>query len=66
MSAADLRIARNTLFALHGYSFKSKDLREYFSRYFWYIPDSRVQGTAEILTERERQILLFNQEYEER
>ena len=33
-----LRIARNEIFAFHGYSFKSKDLKEIFSDKYWYKP----------------------------
>lgn len=33
-----LRIARNEIFARHGYSFNSSDLRSHFSQYTWYNP----------------------------
>ncbi|MCQ2096738.1 MAG: YARHG domain-containing protein [Fibrobacter sp.] len=36
LSTADLRILRNSIFARHGYKFKSKDLRDYFGKYSWY------------------------------
>ncbi|MFN0047886.1 MAG: YARHG domain-containing protein [Cytophagales bacterium] len=35
-----LRIARNSIYARHGYSFKSKDVRNYFERFDDYIPTS--------------------------
>ena len=37
-SAADLRILRNSIYAVHGRIFKSDDLKNYFSRFFWYKP----------------------------
>jgi len=40
-SKDELRILRNTIYAMHGYKFKSKDLQEYFGKFSWY------QGTKE-------------------
>lgn len=34
--AAELRIARNEIFARHGYIFKSEDLQEHFAQFDWY------------------------------
>lgn len=34
----ELRIARNEIYARHGYIFKSNDLKEYFSNTSWYQP----------------------------
>ena len=36
MSKADLRLARNTVFAKYGRIFKSKDLKEHFAKQDWY------------------------------
>lgn len=38
LSAGDLRLLRNAIFAKHGYRFSSADLTGYFSRYSWYTP----------------------------
>lgn len=38
LSKSDLRIMRNTIFARHGYIFKSADLANYFSNFDWYEP----------------------------
>jgi len=38
VSSARLRIARNEIYARHGYVFASPDLRAYFSRFAWYKP----------------------------
>ena len=37
-SKLDLKIMRNTIFAMHGYIFKTKDMKEYFSKQPWYKP----------------------------
>jgi hypothetical protein len=39
LSKQQLRILRNTIFAIHQYKFETNDLREYFSNYGWYIAD---------------------------
>ncbi|MGL4395538.1 MAG: YARHG domain-containing protein [Hyphomicrobium sp.] len=41
MPPAMLRVARNEIFARHGFVFKSPDLTEYFSKKRWYQPISR-------------------------
>lgn len=39
LSPYRLRLLRNAIFAMHNYSFKSADLRDYFGRFNWYSPD---------------------------
>lgn len=34
----ELRLLRNTIFAAHGYIFKSKDLQDWFGKFDWYEP----------------------------
>ncbi|OIK13024.1 hypothetical protein BIV60_15210 [Bacillus sp. MUM 116] len=46
-----LRIARNEIYARHGYVFKSKDLEKYFSSKSWYHPNPSFDGS---LSEVER------------
>jgi hypothetical protein len=41
MSARDLRLLRNMIYARRGRPFKGKDMREYFSRMEWYKPDPK-------------------------
>jgi hypothetical protein len=38
MTSAELRVARNEIFARHGYAFNSTDLQAHFSQYPWYNP----------------------------
>jgi hypothetical protein len=38
LDATQLRLARNEIYARHGYVFKIKDLQEYFGKQSWYVP----------------------------
>lgn len=38
LSKSELRLARNEIFARHGYRFKSADLKQYFEKQPWYKP----------------------------
>jgi len=38
----DYRLARNAIFAIGGYNFNDSDLLNYFSKYFWYIPNLHI------------------------
>lgn len=38
LTKEELQIIRNEIFAFHGYSFKSEELRKYFSKFTWYKP----------------------------
>jgi len=44
LSPEQMRIARNEIFARHGYEFQSEDLREYFSSKSWYHPGQDYDG----------------------
>jgi hypothetical protein len=39
LSPSDLRLLRNSVFARHGYVFKSRDLADYFKNISWYKPN---------------------------
>ncbi|WHY64740.1 YARHG domain-containing protein [Neobacillus sp. SuZ13] len=41
----ELRLARNEIYARHGYIFESDDLRIYFSKKSWYIPNPNYDGS---------------------
>ncbi len=53
-SREELRLLRNTIYAQHGYIFKDKDLRDYFSQFEWYLPDPNLTMEQIVLTEREK------------
>ncbi|WP_088041585.1 YARHG domain-containing protein [Bacillus sp. EAC] len=45
LTPSDLRIARNEIYARHGFVFKSADLNNYFATKSWYSQDPTYQGT---------------------
>jgi hypothetical protein len=53
----DLRILRNTIYAKHGYIFKSRDLQEHFQKFEWY--RGTKENVEEELSENERRIILI-------
>ncbi|MBV7507658.1 YARHG domain-containing protein [Bacillus sp. sid0103] len=46
LTPRQLRLARNEIYARHGYIFESDDLRIYFSNTSWYFPDPSYDGTT--------------------
>ncbi|WP_303964868.1 YARHG domain-containing protein [Sporosarcina ureae] len=44
LSKDDLRLARNEIYARHGYVFESKELQNYFGSQSWYTPDPSFNG----------------------
>ncbi len=62
-AAPELRILRNLLFAMHGYSFKSADLNRLFSRFNWY--RAEISDSSQIeFSEAEQEILDYIMELE--
>jgi YARHG domain/zinc-ribbon domain len=45
LTKGQLRLARNEIYARHGYVFKSQDLQKYFSSKSWYHPDPSFDGS---------------------
>lgn len=54
----DLEILRNTIFARHGYAFKSKGVRQFFDGVDWYVPVSSDVGSVLSPLEKENIALL--------
>lgn len=48
LSKSELRVMRNTIYARHGYIFSSADLNNYFSRFSWYNPYTKVVPEREL------------------
>lgn len=49
LTPESLRIAKNEIFARHGYQFRTQELAEYFSKRDWYegrIPSGVVRGAG--------------------
>lgn len=51
LSSAELRIARNEIYARHGYVFDSEDLKVYFNQKGWYVPDPDYNGALSAVEE---------------
>lgn len=62
MDGSDLRILRNSIFAMHGYIFKSADLRNYFKQFSWYVP--RYKDVTRFLNKTEQYNVNFIRQYE--
>jgi hypothetical protein len=54
----DLEILRNTIFARHGFSFKTKTVRQFFDSVEWYIPVSTNVDNELTTVEKENIVLL--------
>lgn len=54
----DLEILRNTIFARHGLTFKTRTVRQFFDRVEWYIPVSENVNTELTTVEKENIALL--------
>ncbi|WP_338751812.1 YARHG domain-containing protein [Bacillus sp. FJAT-52991] len=61
LTKSELRLARNEIFARHGYIFNSKDLQNYFERQSWYSPNPNFNGN---LSSLEKQNIEFIKSYE--
>ena len=61
LSKADLRLARNEIYARYGYVFDSKELQDYFSSQSWYVPNPDFNGK---MTEWEKHNVELIKSYE--
>ena len=65
MLSSELRLLRNEFFARKGYKFKSDDLNEYFSEYYWY--NGEIDDAKKIvLTPLEKEIIDTIKVYEKK
>lgn len=64
LSASQLRLLRNEIYARHGYVFKSKELNDYFSQKSWYYPEPNLKEVE--LSGLEKENLDWIQYYEKR
>lgn len=65
MSKKELRLARNEIFARHGYIFNSRDLRDYFSDKNWYEPSiSSSDWSDSFLNKYEKKNIALIKKYE--
>jgi len=59
LSDYDKRVILNTMFALHGYEFKTTEWKNYFSKFLWYKPDNSVINSVEILDEYQKKLFEY-------
>lgn len=59
LSRSELRVMRNTIYARHGYIFSSADLNNYFSRFSWYTPYTKVVPERELSSVEKHNINLI-------
>ena len=62
LSARELKIMRNEIFARHGYIFKTDDMSTYFREQSWYVP--RYNNVNNMLTSIEKENIKLIQNYE--
>lgn len=53
----DLRMLRNTIYAMHGHVFKDKELLAFFERFPWYVPDPNMDVSALGLSREEQELI---------
>ncbi len=53
-SDLERKILRNLPFARRGYVFKNKDLKNYFEKQDWYLPNPNYNSEIELLTDKEK------------
>lgn len=51
LTKSQLRVARNEIYARHGFIFKSQDLKAYFYSQDWYVPDPTYNGSLSSIEE---------------
>lgn len=56
-SKDELGLLRNTVYAQYGYAFKTKELRDYFSQFDWYIPDPNLTMEQIVLNAKEKNFI---------
>ncbi|MBQ0165663.1 MAG: YARHG domain-containing protein [Treponema sp.] len=61
LSKADLRLLRNTVFALYGYHFNSADLASYFDRQVWYNDEGRTTADITLPEHRARLVEMIQE-----
>ena len=54
LSKSDLRLLRNTIFALYGVHFKSQDLSNYFDKQVWYTDEGKTSAEVQLPEHRQK------------
>ena len=61
MSKSDLRLLRNTIFALYGVHFKSEDLSAHFEKEVWYTDEGKTSGEVELPAHRQKLVEMIQE-----
>jgi hypothetical protein len=61
MSKSDLRLLRNTIFALYGVHFKSADLSAHFAKEVWYIDEGKTSGEVDLPAHRQKLVEMIQE-----
>ena len=61
MSKSDLRLLRNTIFALYGVHFKSEDLSAHFAKEVWYTDEGKTSGEVELPPHRQKLVEMIQE-----
>jgi len=61
MSKAELRLLRNTIFALYGVHFKSEDLSTHFEKEVWYTDEGKTSGEVELPAHRQKLVEMIQE-----
>ncbi|MDR1288078.1 MAG: YARHG domain-containing protein [Treponema sp.] len=59
LNSEQLRILRNSLYAIYGYVFNDIFLQEYFNRQYWYFPNPNINMSNIIFDDAEKRILEY-------
>jgi hypothetical protein len=59
LSIIELRILRNTLYAIRGYVFNNNFLNDYFNKQYWYFPNQNITMDDIVLNNAEQKILEY-------
>ncbi len=61
MSKKELRLLRNTIFALYGVHFKSADLSAHFAKEVWYIDEGKTSGEVDLPAHRQKLVEMIQE-----
>ena len=61
MSKSDLRLLRNTIFALYGVHFKSENLSAHFAKEVWYTDEGKTSGEVELPPHRQKLVEMIQE-----
>ena len=62
MSKSDLRLLRNTIFALYGVHFKSEDLSKHFAKEVWYTDEGKTSGDVNLPEHRQKLVEMIQEQ----